>query len=81
MRIIALGRKNWLFVGHEAAGHNSAVLASLLATCVLCEVNPLDYISDVLIRIQTHPHSRIDDLLPHRWKVLFGPGSDAAAQA
>lgn len=77
LRIIALGRKNYLFVGHEQAGRNSAMLASLLATCVLHGVNPQDYLADVLIRVQTHPASRIDDLLPHRWKELFGPEAEA----
>lgn len=71
LRIIALGRKNYLFVGHEQAGENSAMLASLLATCVLHDVNPQEYLADVLIRIQTHPATQIDDLLPDRWKVLF----------
>lgn len=79
LRTLALGRKNWLFVGHEEAGRNSAMLASVLATCVLHDVNPQDYLADVLIRIQTHPASRIDDLLPHRWKDLFGPGPPADA--
>jgi hypothetical protein len=31
-------------------------------------VNPLDYLSDVLLRVQTHPAAEIDDLLPHRWR-------------
>jgi transposase len=30
-------------------------------------VNPIDYLTDVLMRVQTHPASRIDDLLPHNW--------------
>ena len=71
LRIVALGRKNYLFVGHEQDGRNSAMLASILATCVLHEVNPQEYLTDVLIRVQTHPAYRIDDLLPHRWKELF----------
>lgn len=68
LRLIALGRKNYLFVGHEVAGQNLAVLQTLVATCVANEINPQDYLSDVLIRIQAHPQSRIDDLLPHNWK-------------
>jgi len=71
LRLLALGRKNWLFVGHEAAGRTSAMLASALATCTLHDVNPQDYLADVLIRVQTHPASRVDELLPHRWKELF----------
>jgi transposase len=68
LRIIALGRKNYLFVGHEAGGQNAAILASLAQTCVLHGVDPQRYLADVLIRIQTHPAHAIDELLPHRWK-------------
>jgi transposase len=32
-------------------------------------VNPVDYLADVLIRMQTHPASRIDELLPHAWTL------------
>ena len=28
-------------------------------------MNPVEYLADVLIRVQTHPASRIDELLPH----------------
>jgi transposase len=80
LRIIALGRKNYLFVGHEQAGRNSAMLASLLATCVMHGVNPQDYLADVLIRVQTHPAARLDDLLPHRWKVLYGPDAQGETE-
>jgi len=67
LRIAALGRKNFLFVGHNEAGENLAGLYSLIATCEANGVNPIQYLTDVLIRIQTHPASRIDELLPHRW--------------
>ncbi len=68
LRTIAVGRKNFLFVGNEKAGQNLAILQSLVSTCVLHKVNPQDYIADVLIRIQTHPMNRIDELLPMNWK-------------
>jgi len=67
LRICALGRKNFLFVGHDAAGENLAGLYSLIATCEVNGVNPLEYLADVLLRVQTHPASRIDELLPHNW--------------
>jgi len=67
LRIAALGRKNFLFVGHHEAGENLAGLYSLIATCEANGVNPIEYLTDVLIRVQTHPASRIDELLPHRW--------------
>lgn len=72
LRIIALGRKNYLFVGHEEAGENLAMLCSLIATCDLHGVNPAHYLADILIRVQTHPAAEIDDLLPHRWRDKFG---------
>jgi transposase len=67
LRIGALGRKNFLFVGHDAAGENLAALYSLIATCEVNGVNPVEYIADVLMRVQSHPASRIDELLPHNW--------------
>lgn len=68
LRLIALGRKNYLFVGHDVAGQNLAILQTFVATCVANKINPQEYLTDVLIRIQTHPHSKIDELLPHNWK-------------
>jgi len=56
-----------LFVGHDEAGENLAGLYSLIATCETNGVNPVDYLADVLMRVQTHPASRIDELLPHNW--------------
>ena len=67
-RIQALGRNAFLFVGHDQAGQNLAILQSLVATCKLHQVNPYDYLVDVLIRVQTHPNSRLDELLPMNWQ-------------
>jgi transposase len=66
LRVAALGRKNFLFVGNEKAGKNIAGVYALVATCEACGVNPLDYLRDVLLRVST-PGVAIDDLLPHRW--------------
>ncbi|NVJ10770.1 IS66 family transposase [Myxococcus sp. AM001] len=68
LRKAALGRKNFLFVGHEAAGENLAGLYALVASCEANGVNPETYLADVLLRVQTHPNSRIGELLPHEWK-------------
>lgn len=67
LRVAALGRKNFLFVGHEDAGDNIAALYTLVATCEAHGVNPFEYLRDVLIRVSSHPASDIDALLPHRW--------------
>jgi transposase len=74
LRLIALGRKNYLFVGNDVAGQNLAILQTFVATCVANDVNPQEYLTDVLIRIQTHPKSKIDELLPHLWKRPPPPG-------
>jgi transposase len=69
LRVAALGRKNFLFVGTDEAGENLAGLYSLIATCEVNGVNPVTYLADILLRVQTHPASRIDELLPHNWSA------------
>lgn len=66
LRVVALGRRNFLFVGHEDAGANIAGLYSLVSTCDANGVNPLAYLTDVLGRLGSA--KVLDDLLPHRWK-------------
>ena len=51
-------------------GQNLAMIYSLVSTCELHELNPEDYLADVPISIQTHPANRIDELLPHNWKMI-----------
>jgi transposase len=65
---LALGRKNYLFVGDEYSGKNVAGLCSLTATCEANTVDPLAYLTDVLGRIGSHPAAKIDELLPQNWK-------------
>lgn len=71
LRAVALGRKNYLFVGSDEAGHNLAVLQTLVATCHAHGVNPEAYFADILIRVQHHPANRKRELLPDQWKKLF----------
>lgn len=66
-RPVALGRKNWLFVGNEECGQNLAVIMSLTTTCTKLGINPQEYLADILPRIQDHSASKIRDLLPDRW--------------
>jgi transposase len=68
LRLVALGRKNFLFVGHDTGGKNLAILQTIVASCVANKVNPQAYLTDVIMRIQHHPQSRIDELLPNQWK-------------
>jgi hypothetical protein len=76
IRPIALTRKNALFAGHEVGAENWAMLASLVATCKMSDVNPVDYLADTLCAIlDGHPKSRIEELMP--WKSP--PASSLAA--
>jgi transposase len=67
LRRVALGRKNFLFVGHVEAGKNLAGLYSLVATCEARSINPFAYLADVVARIDDHPASKLDELLPASW--------------
>jgi len=67
IRPIALTRKNALFAGNETGAETWAMLASLVATCKLAGVNPVDYLADTLRAIlDGHPKSRTEDLMPWR---------------
>ena len=67
LRRIALGRKNYLFVHDGDSGASIAGLYSLVATCEARGINPFEYLTDVLARVQDHPTSAIDELLPGAW--------------
>ncbi|WP_223782916.1 transposase domain-containing protein, partial [Myxococcus sp. AS-1-15] len=77
-RGVALGRKNYLFVGNDEAGRNLAGLSSLVATCEANGVNPEAYLADVLMRLGSHPASRLDELLPHRWQPASASSPDSS---
>jgi hypothetical protein len=63
-----LGAKNRLFVGSELAGQRAAGVMSLVQSAKLNQIDPWAYLRDVLARLHSHPASRIDELLPHRWR-------------
>jgi len=65
IRPVALTRKNALFAGHEVGAANWALLASIVATCKLNDVNPVAYIAQTLEAIlNSHPQSQVEDLMP-----------------
>lgn len=69
IRPIALGRSNWLFAGSLRAGKRAAAIMSLLHSARINGHDPYTYMSDVLGRLPLQPASRIDELLPHRWRL------------
>ena len=67
LRCVALGRKNYLFVGSDSGGERAAAMYSLIGTCKLNDINPRAYLEYVLTHIADHKVNRIDELLP--WNV------------
>jgi len=70
IRPIALGRKNYMFSGSHDGAQRSAMLYSFMGSCKLHGINPMIWMVDVLKKINNHPATEIQDLLPHRWKEL-----------
>ena len=68
IRLIATGRKNWLFAGSLRAGKRAAAIMSLIQSAKLNGHDPFLYLKDILSRLPTQPNSRIGQLLPHRWQ-------------
>jgi transposase len=67
LKLIGIGRTNWLFVGSDAGGRTAAVLFSFTATCKHLGIDTFAYLRDVLTRLPTQPVERLEELLPHRW--------------
>jgi transposase len=64
LRVVALGRKNYLFAGSDAGGQRAAAIYSLLGSAKLNRLDPELYLRYVLERIADHPVNRIHQLLP-----------------
>jgi transposase len=74
IRVPAVGRRRWLFIGHPDAGWRSAVIYSLIVSCRRRGINPQEYLTDVLRRLPAMNITQIGELLPSRWKrALTGP--------
>ncbi len=69
LKLIGMGRLNWLFVGSDNGGRTAAVLFSFTATCKMRGINTFAYLRDVLERLPTHPAERLAELLPHSWQA------------
>jgi hypothetical protein len=70
IRPIALGRKNYLFAGTHHTAQNAAMVYSLFATCKKHDVNPQQWLIDVLQKLNDPEYEgKFSDLLPHRWKI------------
>lgn len=71
LRVIPMGKKNWMFCMTEAGAEQVSTIQTLLATCRAHDVDPYTYLVDVLQRINTHPNDRIEELTPRIWAQRF----------
>jgi transposase len=68
LRVVALGRKNYLFFAHPRAGRNIAGLYSLVGSCIANNIEPTAYLTDVLTCVRdASTAEELDALLPDRW--------------
>lgn len=68
VRPLAVGRKNWLFVGSQLAGERAAVVLSLIESAKLNGHDPWAYLKDVFERLPTLKYRDLAQLLPHNWR-------------
>jgi transposase len=71
IRPVALGRKNYLFAGSHSAAERAAIFYSLFATCKVHDVNPYNWLKDVLDKMPYWKPSALKELLPQNWKNQF----------
>jgi transposase len=68
IRSLAVGRRNYLFVGADSGGERAATHYSIMRTCALNGVDPVDYLVDVLGKLAAGwPNSRLAELTPYGW--------------
>jgi hypothetical protein len=68
IRPSAIGKRNWLFIGHPEAGWRSAVIYSVIGSCRRMGIDPWEYIGDVLRRLPAMKQSEVPGILPGRWR-------------
>lgn len=64
MRSIALGRKNYLFVGSQNGGKAASIAYTLIETAKLNGVDPQHWLANTIARIPDYKITKVDDLLP-----------------
>ena len=68
IRPTVLGRKNYLFSGSHEAAQRSAMFYSFIGTCKMNDINPEEWLADVLDKIKDTKSSQLSTLLPINWK-------------
>lgn len=68
LKLIALGRKNWLFAGSERGGKTAAVLFTLISSAKRHNLDTWSYLRDVIVRLADLKPNELEQLLPNRWQ-------------
>ena len=78
--MVAIGRKNYLFVGSEAGGETAAIIYTVLCSCKVIGVNPNAYLRDVFDKLANGwKMNRLEELLPRQWQAARDPPVQEAA--
>lgn len=67
LRLVAVGRRNWLFAGSLDAARSAAILYTLVGSCKDLGLDPWEYLRDVITKVSTHPAARVAELTPRGW--------------
>lgn len=67
LRLVAVGRKNWLFAGNDAGGHRAAAIYSLVGTCRYHGWDPFAYLAWLFERLPGMSDERLHELSPLTW--------------
>ena len=78
LRGFALGRKSWIFAGSERGADRAVVMATLIMTAKLNDIDPQAWLADALARIADVPQAQLHELLPWEWKCAASNPAQAA---
>jgi hypothetical protein len=67
LRLVAVGRKNWLFAGSEGSAKTAAILYTLVGGCKDLGLDPWEYLRDVISRLSADPKAPVAELTPRAW--------------
>lgn len=68
LRKIVTGRKNWMYLGSRRSGRTMANHMTLVQTCRIMDINPVEYLEFIYRNLMSYPHKQLHDLLHDRWK-------------
>jgi len=68
IRPTVIGRKNYMFAGSHEGAIRSAMIYSFFGSCKMNNINPNEWLADVLLKISDTKQSQLYTLLPNYWE-------------